>query len=893
MSSSDEGPAHAVQGAKRRKLQRACDVCRRKKIRCDGVQMPGHQCTNCVDYGLDCTYVESAKKRGPPKSYVDSLETYVKNLQDLIEKISPEALRNLNNAPPPPLPPPRPVPTKNPSPDWSPASNDVGGPGRFLHLYASGSPSPTTDDDESMSFLMDEFGRMNVKLDEPRYFGKSSGLMLLKLAVQIKSLYTGVDPFVETSLDYSRRTYTTMEESWTYSPPKYRFPEPDLMKELVDLYFKHQNRYLPIFHRPTFERAISSDQHYSDQSFAPVLLMMCAVAAKYSNDPRVMDEPQEEGGKPDPHTSGWKWFGQISLIRPSPMSAPNIHNLQFYALVGQFLQASSVPHACWTVVGVAIRLALDIGVHRRKPKGVPHTVEDELWKRLFWVLVCMDRLFSSSTGRPCAIQDEDFDLDLPIECDDEYWEHPDPKLRWRQPNPEKNPSVIAYFNWYIRLNQILGFLLRTVYAINKSLILHGFVGQNWEERIVSELDSALNNWTATLPDHLRWDPTRPDELFFNQSASLFCFYQHIQILLHRPFIPSPQRPDKALSFPSLAICTSAARACSRALDVQRRRYGVAPPPLTTTAFSAGVVLLLSIWGGQKAGLNIDFDKEMVDVKRCMDVLALAEIKWYLAGRLSDILRELAHVGEMPLSQRASNSPPVVVSTKRERKVDTEDSNDDEYVPKSQPRTAARRKQRTPSEPRMKASQLAGPTLSLPQLPTLSTVDTDFRRRSSLQHQHQHQQSPLNPTQSQHWPRQNGSQKQQHDMYSSSLPPRREASHLLPPPPPTPPVLPTLPTFGQTFGSASFDRGPGHARTGPGVRPSYSYSAHASGDPAGVHVMNRGRSLDTQAQQGLWLDSSDAVRGNVGEPYTSSIWSNAPPVFESVFVAFRSMVLSAD
>ena len=109
---------------------------------------------------------------------------------------------------------------------------------------------------------------------------------------------------------------------------------------------------------------------------------------------------------------------------------------------------------------------------------------------------------------------------MPVECDDEYWEHPDPKLRWKQPTPEKTPSLMAYFSWYIKLNHILAFLLRTVvrstqppssiiltflglyqYATNKSRILYGFVGQQWEEHIVSELDSTLNSWMLKLPDH--------------------------------------------------------------------------------------------------------------------------------------------------------------------------------------------------------------------------------------------------------------------------------------------------------------------------------------------------------------------------------------------------------
>jgi hypothetical protein len=39
------------------------------------------------------------------------------------------------------------------------------------------------------------------------------------------------------------------------------------------------------------------------------------------------------------------------------------------------------------------------------------------------------------------------------------------------------------------------------YSINKSKVLLGFVRQEWEQRVVSELDSALNQWFDSVPAH--------------------------------------------------------------------------------------------------------------------------------------------------------------------------------------------------------------------------------------------------------------------------------------------------------------------------------------------------------------------------------------------------------
>lgn len=118
---------------------------------------------------------------------------------------------------------------------------------------------------------------------------------------------------------------------------------------------------------------------------------------------------------------------------------------------------------------------------------------------------------------------------------------------------------------------------------------------------------------------MRWDPHRENFLYFNQSATLYAFYYHIQILIHRPFIPSRSKPSP-LTFPSLAICTNAARSCSHVADIQRRRGGLPIAQIQIAAFTAGIVLLLNIWGAKKSGGAIEPASQMADVEKCMEVL---------------------------------------------------------------------------------------------------------------------------------------------------------------------------------------------------------------------------------------------------------------------------------
>jgi hypothetical protein len=102
-------------------------------------------------------------------------------------------------------------------------------------------------------------------------------------------------------------------------PSRYNFPEPDLIDHLVDLFFSRINLFIPLLHCLTFEWIIRDNLHFRDQSFGSVLLCLCACVSRYSDDPRVLLE-----GSPSWHSSGWKWFEQVQVLRRSLMRPPAV-----------------------------------------------------------------------------------------------------------------------------------------------------------------------------------------------------------------------------------------------------------------------------------------------------------------------------------------------------------------------------------------------------------------------------------------------------------------------------------------------------------------------------------------------------------------------------------------
>ncbi|KAJ8081012.1 Gypsy retrotransposon integrase-like protein 1 [Marasmius tenuissimus] len=628
---------------KRRRGQRPCDGCRRKKVRCDGGGEIGSRCSNCVAGNFECTYIEDPQRRGYSKNYVEALENRVKKMENFIRQFREDAPSGSISS----------FSLKD-----APESQREKVFDACIQLIASWD-STFPDTQENKEILEEENQELALSdqvakhSTNGRYFGRSSELMLIRSVIDYK---TGRSSDI---LDFSPHTFgrpefwvpTEWQQNLETAPSlAFNFPEDDLLQSLIDIYFKTTNVIYPLLHRPSFERDVAAGLHHQNTAFGVVVLLVCANGSRFSSDPRVLAK-----GVQSTLSSGWDWFSQVQSFRPAFSTTPALYDLQMCALSCMFMKGTAAPHSHWTLAGIGIRLAVDIGIHRRSVSG-RWTVHDELLKRAFWCLLCLDFYSSATLGKPVSLHDEDFDQDLPMECDDEYWENPDPDLAFKQ--PPGTVSYVTHFNSFIKLMRILAMVLRVNYTSSKSELLTGFSGPQWDQRAVAMFDSSLNQWVDSLPHCLRWDPAQENDLLLNQSAHLYSHYYQLQIYVHRPYI-APSKQRARVPFPSLAICTNAARSCSHVVEVLRLRKGFALPWVASPAFTSGIILLLNIWGGKRSGWSNDPDKEMAEVHKCMKCLRDCEGQWVGAGQTWDILYQLASVGELPVpvpTPESLNSP---------------------------------------------------------------------------------------------------------------------------------------------------------------------------------------------------------------------------------------------
>ncbi|RXW21403.1 hypothetical protein EST38_g4459 [Candolleomyces aberdarensis] len=517
-----------------------------------------------------------------------------------------------------------------------------------------------TDDEDDLSHvaLAERLKKMQMYSITDRFFGRSSLFSFAQQAVEVRNEANGTPN--PCAFLRNRRPYFWNMRDWETefvhktSPPVYVFPEPDLLDSLIALFFERVHPLYPAVHRQTFERGVRDKTHLSDPQFGKVVMTLCALASRYSNDPRVFFDKNHAQGD-EGSSAGWKYIVQVPFWEPSLYDRTSMHDLQFFALAAMYFVGSSMPQASFHIVGLAIRLAQERGLHRRKGRVRP-TIEELTETRTFWCLIATDRLVSSFLGRTAALHDEDIDCDYPIECDDEYWETEDPEDAFKQ--PEGKPPLGSFTTYHLKLCEIIGFMTRTLYSTKKSQILSGLIGPEWETRVVTELDSSLNKWKDALPQHLVWDPLNPHPQFYIQSLVLHCTFQYLQIQVHRPFL---SRKD-SLALSSLAICANAARACSHAAaSCVKRQLGVFPN-VTMATFLSAMVLTVHFWSSRQSKVTYDLEKEIADIERCRDFMAVAEKRWYVAGRLRDMITEFSLRGGSAFAQAVAAVP----SNKRSR-----------------------------------------------------------------------------------------------------------------------------------------------------------------------------------------------------------------------------------
>ncbi|GES62981.1 hypothetical protein ATEIFO6365_0014009700 [Aspergillus terreus] len=569
----------------RRRVWRACETCRKKKVKCDG----SDPCRPCLSYGTQCTYPDATVQRGDEGESSDMFGTRLRSLEEMVARlvevqsnqIQQQEQRELLPSPtiqdeqptlealhPHIEPPPGVMDTEPLQLDglYSPNLQD-------LLLSSAIDPSfwPRVPQPVHIQTYADCFGQLEVdKNGDTRYVGLGATVCIvdncagLRKRIQTGLANKGYDP-QESVLD-SSATSPAVNASSPIAWWAGELPPAGLTDALVDRYFANIHRLFPIICEKEFRdhaqrRLAQKDGRYSGTSQEESLSLLYAVLAVASPQLSPTDPVYT---LPD----CWRYQGvdigahffslAISSIRSLPASLTGsptraldsdatqrlsrrgvLNTVMARALLSIYLTQTGMPREAWKMLSHAVRLGQDMGLHRSPCRFNLPSEQQTMRRRVWWCLYVMDRLLSMNLGRPLAIEDADCDVEIPSPT-------------------ETNPSFIAM----IHLCRIIGRVLRISNSVGNAA--------RWRDPANhAELRATVDRFTAQLKEweHEHINAVAPDTTDSTTDAEpiersvLRSSYFATVILLFRPLMSNPHRPSPLGTQRAMRRCFEASMAC--------------------------------------------------------------------------------------------------------------------------------------------------------------------------------------------------------------------------------------------------------------------------------------------------------------------------------------------
>ena len=184
----------------------------------------------------------------------------------------------------------------------------------------------------------------------------------------------------------------------------------------------------------------------------------------------------------------------------------SVCSVQSLLLLGQYYQSTSEPHPCWMFTGVAIRTAQSLGLQLADTSECAvDSRTRELFRKVWHGCILMDRVVSMTYGRPCMIGPRAARaVPLPLPIDEDYLAAGAPRNRGSQ---TQETFSVEFFVLSLNLYDIMHDIIFNFYSVNTPSSQpadHKYFGlMDQAENSVFEIDRKLSKWADSLPARFR------------------------------------------------------------------------------------------------------------------------------------------------------------------------------------------------------------------------------------------------------------------------------------------------------------------------------------------------------------------------------------------------------
>ncbi|KAI1175358.1 fungal-specific transcription factor domain-containing protein [Nemania sp. FL0916] len=644
--------AKSAQGSSSFRNVSACNRCRLRKNRCDQ-KLPS--CASCEKARVACVGYDPITKREIPRSYVYYLETRVDQLESLLRA------QNIQYPPPENL-----EYCSRPGNDGGHARSPSGGGLSLLSEAAEVSAAPQsfhTGDDLSRP---SRIARTGGGTAGPRYLGSANGVSFARVvfaAVQSSvgdhrstSDKAGIRPYKSVVEDGDAAGGTSMRDSFfgLHTRPtisQAAFPDRDLAFKLVDLYFEHANPQIPVLHRvdfmQMFEQAYADEGRIRGPRELYTLNMVFAIGGGIIMDTQTTSRAS---GQEKKQAQPEEYHASAIIHLEACLNGGGLEELQAVLLLASFALLRPVPPGLWYIVGVAVRLAVDLGLYYEDGKDVEFDLGEpktnsgisnagdkpreavlrergrreyirDLRRRLWWCTYAFDRIVSTCVGRPFGVSDQVITTEFPSMLEDRYIT----PAGITNPSVDDGPTYKVVAKHYLRLRllqseilQVLQYQQAQTARFNGQNIRNEYMHTQLPSPFLSRFDS-FRSWRKNIDERLySWKnsaPTKQDSGVAFSPEFLELNYWQAIIMLYRQSLSVPAmfeseyHTSKEVNSPSIysqerqedqeRVYVKVAEAGQRILRLYRQLHlqGVVNYTYLAThhLFMAGISYLYAIW----------------------------------------------------------------------------------------------------------------------------------------------------------------------------------------------------------------------------------------------------------------------------------------------------------
>ncbi|KAL6451973.1 FGR27 Filamentous growth regulator 27 [Candida maltosa Xu316] len=498
---------------KRTKVSRACDYCKKRKIRCSGKP----PCDLCIKKDIDCTFsiidkrtirkststttITTSKKDSllpkPKKITKDKSSVDKKTIQLLSKKTDlPETLQPLESFPlhkvqrkdeqdhqqedeniivDNPQQPEGQLPQPNQSTESTPSVEES------KVLYDSAGNLRYVGESSPLSFLFEVRNIFNERIGPSKFSSETDSLEVIVDPDDIFEISQVVLPTRAVMNDLVRIFYVNVVNASYYVDINY------FMSEIVPLVYEHYNECSP-----------------GKIALVNLIIALGLFFAECTND-EVLTKLQSDTMK----SNAYFEFG--FYLTKKYMNKGKFWLTEAFALAYCFYQIKQERNTAWLMLGMSIRNAQALGLHR---KYINESFKERSYivhrRRLFKSLYILDRITSVLLGRPLIIDDydcDDFDSEDIFHIDKDGVEFKDPRIQ-----------CMIYG---VKLSHIIG-------KVTKNFYLDGILDPYKAEKLGME----LKLWALNLPEDLQVDKVFVDSELVDPASENFVDHKMPLLIMH-------------------------------------------------------------------------------------------------------------------------------------------------------------------------------------------------------------------------------------------------------------------------------------------------------------------------------------------------------------------------